>query len=142
VVDAVDTTPSALPAASTPEPVPEASPSPSAPSTPQSSGIGESTALAAAGAAGLIAAAPRAQAAPPAPAKRPRRATRRQVETAAARAQAPRQVGSTEVPVVEFVGTKSRQQVIAEMMEARRAANRQAANGNYFPSLSGPSARR
>jgi hypothetical protein len=139
VVDANDTTPSAPPAASAPEPLPEPAPMPS---TPQSSGIGENTALAAAGAAGLIAAAPRTQAAPPAPAKRTRRAPRRQVETASAPAQAPRQVGSTEVPVVEFVGTKSRQQVIAEMMEARRAANRQAANGNYFPGLGGPAARR
>lgn len=139
VAEAVDTIPSALPAASAPERVPEAAP---LPSTPQSSGIGESTVLAAAGAAGLIAAAPRAQAAPPAPARRPRRSARRQMETTSAQAQAPRQVGSTEVPVVEFVGTKSRQQVIAEMTEARRAANRQAANGNYFPSLGGPAARR
>jgi hypothetical protein len=145
VVDAVDTTPSAPPAASTPEPLPEVAPSPSTPSTPQSSGVGENAALAAAGAAGaagLIAAAPRRQATPPTPAKRPRRSLRRQAETASAQAQAPRQVGSTEVPVVEFVGTKSRQQVIAEMMEARRAANRQAANGNYFPGLGGSAARR
>jgi hypothetical protein len=30
---------------------------------------------------------------------------------------------------VEFVGTKTREQVIAEMMQARRAAARQAARG-------------
>jgi hypothetical protein len=147
VVDAVDATPSpsAPPAASTPEPLPEVAPTPSTPSTPQSSGVGENAALAAAGAAGaagLIAAAPRTRPTAAAPAKRPRRSPRRQAETASAQAQAPRQVGSTEVPVVEFVGTKSRQQVIAEMMEARRAANRQAANGNYFPGLGGSAARR
>lgn len=139
VVDAVDTTPSAPPAASTPEPLPEVAPSPS---MPQSSGVGENAALAAAGAASLIAAAPRTRTTLPAPAKRPRRSPRRQAETASAQAQSPRQVGSTEVPVVEFVGTKSRQQVIAEMMEERRAANRQAANGNYFPGLGGSAARR
>ena len=149
IVDAADTTPSpsAPPPASMPEPLPEVAPSPSTPSTPQSSGAGENAALAAAGAAGaagLIAAAPRRQATSPAPApaKRSRRSLRRQAETASAQAQAPRQVGSTEVPVVEFVGTKSRQQVIAEMMEARRAANRQAANGNYFPGLGGSATRR
>jgi hypothetical protein len=124
-----------VPAQSTPA-------TPSAPSTPKSSGIGEDAALAAAGAATLIAAAPRTQPVPPAPAKRARRSPRRQVESASAQAQAPRQIGSTEVPVVEFVGTKSRQQVIAEMMEARRAANRQAANGFYFPGLEAPSRRR
>jgi hypothetical protein len=42
---------------------------------------------------------------------------------------------------VEFVGTRTRQEVIAEMMAARRAANRQAAYGNYLSGQTGrPSA--
>lgn len=138
---AVDTAPppAALPAASVPEPAGEPSPLPSA---PQSSGMGGDAALAAAGAAGLIAAAtPRSRAVRP-PAKTARRVPGRGAETRSAQAQTPRQVGSTEVPVTEFVGTKSRQQVIAELMEARRAANRQAANGNYFPGLGGQPVRR
>lgn len=149
-VNAVDAAPAppapspplaAPPAAGAPAPLTEPAPLPAA---PQSSDLGEAAALAAAGAAGLIAAAPRTQPTPPAPVKRARRTPHRQAETPTrqAQVQAPRQVGSTEVPVVEFVGTKSRQQVIAEMMEARRAANRQAANGNYFPGLGGPAARR
>lgn len=145
VVNAVDAGPAALPAGSTPEPAIEPAPSPS---TPQSSGVGEDAALAGAGAAvgaaGLAGAAAQAgaatQAQAAAPAKRVRRTPRRQSETLTA--QAPRQVGSSEVPIVEFVGTKSREQVIAEMMEARRAANRQAANGNYFPWPSGAATRR
>ena len=52
---------------------------------------------------------------------------RRTTRTAPAQ-EAPRQVGSNEVPVVEFVGTKTREQVIAEMMQARRAANRTLSN--------------
>lgn len=146
VVDAVDAAPAAPPAPSIPEPVtepmlsPSSSPSPSP--SPQSGGLGDD-ALAVAGAAAMVAAAPRPRtASTPAPAKRPRRTPRRHAETRVEQAQAPRQVGSTEVPVVEFVGTKSRQQVIAEMMEARRAANRQAANTNYFPGFGGPAARR
>ena len=145
VVNAADTTPAAP---SMPEPLTEPTPAPSMspPPLPQSGDIGDDAALAAAGAigaAGLVAAAPRPRAAStPAPAKRARRASRRQAQARVEQAQAPRQVGSTEVPVVEFVGTKSRQQVIAEMMEARRAASRQAANTNYFPGLLGPAARR
>jgi hypothetical protein len=103
--------------------------------------MGGDAALAAAGAAGLIAAAPRSRAVRP-PARTARRVPGRGAETRAAQAQAPRQVGSTEVPVTEFVGTKSRQQVIAELMEARRAANRQAAYSNYFPGLGGQAVRR
>jgi hypothetical protein len=141
VVNAADAAPAAMPAAGAPEQVDEPA---SLPSAPQSSGIGEGAALAAAGAAGAVAAAsrnqPASQPASPAPAKRASRTSRRP-ETPAA-AQAPRQVGSTEVPVVEFVGTKSRQQVIAEMMEARRAANRQAGSNNYFSDLGEAAARR
>jgi hypothetical protein len=137
---AAESGPSALPATSLPEPVSEP-----LPSAPQSSGMVDDGALAAAGAAagaaGLIAAAPRARAVRP-PAKTARRSPRRQAETPDRQAQAPRQVGSTEVPVIEFVGTKSRQQVIAELVEARRLANRQAANNHYFPGLGGPGARR
>jgi hypothetical protein len=146
VVNAADTRPAAPPepaASRMPEPVTEPTPSPAPPPSSQGSGIGGNTALAVAGAAGLVAAAPRPRAASaPAPAKRARHWPRRQPEARVAQAQAPRQVGSNEVPVVEFVGTKSRQQVIAEMMEARRAATRQAANTNYFPGPGGPAARR
>ena len=124
------------PAASIPEPLPEP-----APVTPQSNGAAEGAALAAVGAAGLMASTPRGQAATP-PVRRAKRSQRRSAESASGYAQAPRQVGSTEVPVVEFVGTKTREQVVAEMMEARRAANRQVTNGSYFPGLGGPSTRR
>ena len=144
VVNAVDAPAAAPAAAAVPESLPEPAPLPMAPSTPstpqpQGSGIGEGAALAAVGAAGLAAATPRTQAAP---AKRVKRAPRRQQEAASEQALAPRQVGSTEVPATEFVGTKSRQQVIAELMEARRAASRQAANNYYFPGLGGPNPRR
>ena len=139
----IDTAPATPPAVSPVEPVADpAAPSPSAPPAPQSSGLDQGTALAAIGAAGLIAAAPRAKTATAAREKRARRTSRRTPETPFAQAQAPRQVGSTEVPVIDFVGTKSRQQVMAELMESRRAANRQAANGNYFPAPGRPSARR
>lgn len=124
------------PAASIPEPLPEP-----APVTPQSNGAAEGAALAAVGAAGIMASTPRGQAANP-PVRRAKRSHRRSAESTSGYAQAPRQVGSTEVPVVEFVGTKTREQVVAEMMEARRAANRQATNGSYFPGLGGPSTRR
>jgi hypothetical protein len=126
------------PATSIPEPLPEPA---SAPVTPQSNGAAEGAALAAVGAAGIMASTPRGQAANP-PVRRAKRSQRRSAESASGYAQTPRQVGSTEVPVVEFVGTKTREQVVAEMMEARRAANRQATNGSYFPGLGGPSTRR
>ena len=127
--------PVAVPAVADPETLPEPAPA------PQSESGAESAALAAAGAAGaagMMAAAPRGKPAETTPARRVKRTARRTQQTAPVYAQAPRQVGSTEVPVVEFVGTKSREQVIAEMLEARRAANRQAANGNYFPGLGSP----
>ena len=146
VVNAVDNAVAMPPA--TPNAVPQAEPEagpaaalPSIPSSPQGSSRGESTALAVAGAAGLMAATPRAKAASVS-AKRAKRVPRRTPEPLFETARAPRQVGSTEVPAVDFVGTKSRQQVIAELMEARRTTNRQAANGNYFPIPGGPSARR
>lgn len=119
------------PAAAPPAPAPE----PAAPASAPGGSGSDSAPLAAAaalGAAGLVAAAPRKSEAAPSgtrqkrPARRPARPEQKQ-------AQGPRQVGSEEVPVVEFVGTKTREQVIAEMMQARRAANRQAANGNMFP---------
>lgn len=127
------------PAAIVPDPVPEPA---STPATPHSNGAAEGAALAAVGAAGIMASTPRVKAAASPPVKRARQSQRRRSEGAGAYAQAPRQVGSAEVPVVEFVGTKTREQVVAEMMEARRAANRQAANGNYFPGLGSPAARR
>ena len=130
--------PPAIPVTNAPEPVPAPA---SAPATPLSNSAAEGAALAAVGAAGMIASTPRKAAASP-PVKRARKSQQRRSEGAGAYVQAPRQVGSTEVPVVEFVGTKSRQQVIAEMVEARRAANRQAANGNYFPGLGTPATRR
>lgn len=145
VMNAADTVPATPPAATTTEPEsdPAAPMLPAAPAQ-QSSGIGEGAALAAVGAAGLAAAVPVEKAATPAaaPAKRARPAPRRAPGPAFTQAQAPRQVGSTEVPSVDFVGTKSRQQVIAELMESRRAANQQAANGNYFIGPGVPSARR
>ncbi|HEX8885978.1 MAG TPA: hypothetical protein VF797_15930, partial [Noviherbaspirillum sp.] len=82
-------------------------------------------AVAALGAAGLAAAPRRAESSPATKPKRPARRTARPAPVQ----EAPRQVGSNEVPVVEFVGTKTREQVIAEMMQARRAAARQAARG-------------
>ncbi len=127
------------PAAIAPDPVPEPV---SAPATPQSNGAAEGAALAAVGAAGIMASTPRGKAAASPPVKRARPSQRRRSEAAGDYAQAPRQVGSTEVPVVEFVGTKTREQVVAEMMEARRAANRQAVNRNYFPGLGNPATRR
>ena len=145
VMNAADAAPAAMPAAGARDPVDDPAslpPAPLAPQAPQSSGIGEGAALAAAGAAGVVAAASRTQSASPDPAKRARSTPRRRLETPSQRVQAPRQVGSTEVPVVDFVGTKSRQQVIAEMMEARRAANRQAGNSNYFSDLGEAAARR
>ena len=128
------------PAAVTPEPVPEPTPAPPA---PQSSGMAEGAALAAAaaGAAGAIGSAQRSQAASP-PVKRTRPAPRRRSQEAPAYAQQPRQVGSVEVPVVEFVGTKTREQVIAEMVAARRAANRQPSNSGAFQGFGSPAARR
>lgn len=133
----------ALPAPASPSPVPaptpalaappEPTPEPAAtPASPQTRGTEEPDGtplgtVAALGAAGLAAAAPRkAEHAPTTRAKRPARRTTR----AAPVQEAPRQVGSNEVPVVEFVGTKTREQVIAEMMQARRAAARQAARGS------------
>jgi hypothetical protein len=149
VVNADDSVPAAGEPAGTAAPVAEPASMPSAPSAPQSSGIGDDAAVAAAGAAagaagaaGLVAARSASSVAAPAPVKRPKRSSRRQPETRSAQVQAPHQVGSTEVPVVEFVGTKSREQVIAEMMEARRAASRQAANNNYFPGFGGSPTRR
>ena len=149
VVNAVDNA-AALPPATT-NAAPQAEPgtgpaatlpsTPSAPSEQQSSGRGENTALAVAGAAGLMAAIPGAKAASVS-AKRAKRVPRRTPEPLFEPARAPRQVGSAEVPAIDFVGTKSRQQVIAELMEARRTTDRQAANGNYFPTPGGPSARR
>ena len=130
--------PVVVPAASDPEALPEPAPA------PQSESAADSAALAAAGvagAAGMMAAAPRGKTAENAPAKRARRTVHRTQQTPPAYAQTPRQVGSTEVPVVEFVGTKSREQVIAEMVEARRAASRQAANSNYFPGIGSPARR-
>lgn len=131
-------TPVAVPAVADPETLPEPAPA------PQSESATESAALAAAGvagAAGMMAAAPRGKPAETPPAKRAKRTVHRTQQIAPAYAPAPRQVGSTEVPVVEFVGTKSREQVIAEMLEARRAASRQAANSNYFPGLGSPARR-
>lgn len=146
VVNAVDNAaampPAAPSAAPQAEPVTEpAATLPSTPSAPQSSGQGESTALAVAGAAGLIAALPGAKAASVSE-KRAKRVPRRSPGPLFEPARTPRQVGSTEVPPIDFVGTKSRQQVVAELVEARRTTNRQAANGNYFPTPGGPSARR
>ena len=139
VDDAAATTsePEADPAAFPPSP----STLPATPPAPQGSGIGEGAALAVAGAAGLMAAAPGAKAAS-ASVKRAKRTPRRTPEPLFDTARAPRQVGSTEVPSIDFVGTKSRQQVIAELTEARRATNRQAANGSYFLPPGGTSARR
>jgi hypothetical protein len=101
-----------------------------APASPQTRGSDEPDgaplgAVAALGAAGLAAAPRRAESSP---ATKPKRPARRMARPAPAQ-EAPRQVGSNEVPVVEFVGTKTREQVIAEMMQARRAAARQAARG-------------
>jgi hypothetical protein len=143
VMNAAETVPATPPAATTAEPEndPAAPMLPTAPPQ-QSSGIVEGGALAAAGAAGLAAAVAAEKTATPAPVKRVRPAPRRSPRTASVQVQAPRQVGSTEVPTVDFVGSKSRQQVIAELMEARRAANQQAANGHYFIGPGGPSARR
>lgn len=140
--------PAALPApvslapAAAPAPATEAGAPPepeTAPVTPQTRGEEEPSdaplgAVAALGAAGLAAAPRKAEATP---AAKPRRPLRR-VARAAPAQEAPRQVGSNEVPVVEFVGTKTREQVIAEMMQARRAANRQAASG-HPPGLSNSS---
>lgn len=126
----------AAPADATPEPAA----APAAPAVPQTRGSEEPDgaplgAVAALGAAGLAAAAPRkTDSSPPARAKRPARPTAR----AAPVQETPRQVGSNEVPVVEFVGTKTREQVIAEMMQARRAAARQASRGG---SLGAPDGR-
>lgn len=126
------------PAASIPEALPEPAP---LPATPQGNGAAQGAVLAAVGAAGIMASTPRGRALNP-PATRAKRPQRRNPANTSGYAQAPRQVGSTEVPVLEFVGTKTREQVVAEMMEARRAANRQAAGGSYFPGLGGPSSRR
>jgi hypothetical protein len=145
VVNEGESIPAVLPAATTAEPeTGQAAPLPSTPPVPQGSGMGGGAALAAAGAAGVMAAGAgeRAASPAPAPAKRARRTPRRQPEPPFAQARAPRQVGSTEVPSVDFVGTKSRQQVIAELMEARRMNDRQAANGNYFSAPGGRSVRR
>lgn len=114
----------AVPSESTPEPA-------ATPASPQTRGNEEPDdaplgTVAALGAAGLAAAAPRkTEHSAPTRAKRPVRRTARPAPVQ----EAPRQVGSNEVPVVEFVGTKTRAQVIAEMMQARRAAARQAARG-------------
>ncbi|MET0962212.1 MAG: hypothetical protein ABWY05_05255 [Noviherbaspirillum sp.] len=125
------------PAAAVPEPVPE----PAAAPAPQDNSAAGSAALAAAAAAGVIGSAPRNQAANP-PVKRPRQAQRRRSQEPRDYAQEPRQVGSNEVPVVEFVGTKTREQVIAEMMAARRASNRQAGNSSVFPGFENAAPRR
>jgi len=136
---APSTTPVALPAPASTAPTPapalaapaEPAPEPAAtPGSPQTRGNDEPdgaplAAVAALGAAGLAAAPRKAEASQ---AARPRRPARRTAPSAPAQ-EAPRQVGSNEVPVVEFVGTKTREQVIAEMMQARRAAARQAARG-------------
>ena len=145
-------TPVAMPAPASPSPAPvpalavpsDAAPEPAAtpatPAIPQTRGNEEPDGaplgtVAALGAAGLAAAAPRkADSSPPVRAKRPLRRTARPAPVQ----EAPRQVGSNEVPVVEFVGTKTREQVIAEMMQARRAAARQASRGG---SLAGPDSR-
>lgn len=132
-------TPVALPAPASPAPLPapaltapaEPAPEPAAaPDSPQTRGNDEPDgaplgAVAALGAAGLAAAPRKAEANQ---ASRPRRPVRRPTPSAPAQ-EAPRQVGSNEVPVVEFVGTRTREEVIAEMMQARRAAARQAARG-------------
>lgn len=137
-------TPVALPAPASPAPLPapevtapaEPAPEPAAaPGSPQTRGNDEPDgaplgAVAALGAAGLAAAPRKAEANQ---ATRPRRPVRRTAPSAPAQ-EAPRQVGSNEVPVVEFVGTKTREQVIAEMMQARRAAARQAARGGLATS--------
>jgi hypothetical protein len=142
-------TPVALPAPASPSPVPalavpsDAAPEPAAtpatPASPQTRGDEEPDGaplgtVAALGAAGLAAAPRKADSSPPARAKRPLRRTARPAPVQ----EAPRQVGSNEVPVVEFVGTKTREQVIAEMMQARRAAARQASRGG---SLAAPDSR-
>jgi hypothetical protein len=131
--------PVALPGQAAQPPVPApalvapAEPEPAAmPASPQTRGNDEPDGaplgtVAALGAAGL-AAAPR-KAEKNTPATRPKRPVQRAARTAPVQ-EAPRQVGSNEVPVVEFVGTKTREQVIAEMMQARRAAARQAARSN------------
>ena len=133
------TTPVALPAPASTAPIPapalaapaEPAPEPAAtPGSPQTRGNEEPdgaplAAVAALGAAGLAAAPRKAEASQ---AARPRRPARRTAPSTPAQ-EAPRQVGSNEVPVVEFVGTKTREEVIAEMMQARRAAARQAARG-------------
>ena len=109
------------------EPAPEPAAAPASPQTrgndaPDGAPLG---AVAALGAAGLAAAPRKAESTLASKSRRPvRRATR-----PAPVQEVPRQVGSNEVPIVEFVGTKTREQVIAEMMQARRAAARQAARG-------------
>ena len=125
--------PAALPPGQAPalaapaEPAPEPAAAPASPQTrshdtPDGAPLG---AVAALGAAGLAAAPRKAESTLASKSRRPvRRATR-----PTAVQEIPRQVGSNEVPIVEFVGTKTREQVIAEMMQARRAAARQAARG-------------
>jgi hypothetical protein len=111
--------------AAEPAPVPATVPGPQSSDTDSAPG---QVAAAVAGAAGIVAAAApqrRSTGGTRSPKKRaPRHAPS---SSAPAYPAAPRQVGSNEVPVVEFTGTKTRAQVIAEMMEARRLADRQAA---------------
>ncbi|MFL6718287.1 MAG: hypothetical protein ACJ8G3_18205 [Burkholderiaceae bacterium] len=113
----------AAPSEAAPEPAAApASPQTRGNDTPDGAPLG---AVAALGAAGLAAAPRKAESTP---ASKSRRLVRRAARPAPVQ-ELPRQVGSNEVPIVEFVGTKTREQVIAEMMQARRAAARQAARG-------------
>jgi hypothetical protein len=120
--------PTPAPALATPsEPTPEPAAAPASPQTrgndaPDGAPLG---AVAALGAAGLAAAPRKTESTLASKSRRPARRTARPAPVQ----DSPRQVGSNEVPVVEFVGTKTREQVIAEMMQARRAAARQAARG-------------
>lgn len=131
----------------TPQPVPVTAPAPQTGDT--DGGAGEVAAAAAggagvAGAAGLIAAAaaPPRRAASVSPKPKKQAARHKPRSGAPIYAEAPRQVGSNEVPVVEFVGTKTREQVIAEMIAARRLADRQAAAGSFSPDISRRTSRR
>jgi hypothetical protein len=121
--------PAAAPAISEPvtEPVSIPATMPGAHGSDTDSAPGQ-VAAAMAGAAGIVAAtAPQRRST--GGARSPKKRTSRHAPSSSAPAYpaAPRQVGSNEVPVVEFTGTKTRAQVVAEMIEARRLADRQAA---------------
>jgi hypothetical protein len=123
--------PAAAPAISEPVAVPASTPAPATAPGPQGTDTDSApgkVAAAVAGAAGVVAAAAPQRRSTSANRSPRKRASRHAPSSSSlATAAAPRQVGSNEVPVVEFTGTKTRAQVIAEMMEARRLADRQAA---------------